>query len=226
MPFLPRCTPSGAASVELLSSAPSAAQVIPLALASVVLEQTGLLSVSLRTRLCIQCLLGHVPVSSASCLSRLLTSVGRVRHLSSLGGTTSAYTRAIDTQAACSSPGGGFNTYFYLLRGRAEYAATFRRWSSRLLQPGLCRVPGSSHPGSLVPGAPGALLRWAAVVRSYFLILLHVLPTARSWVHGVEPSRVAFYALPAVRLLVHVAVPSYVALRMVAGSPSPSPSGL
>ena len=85
-------------------------------------------------------------------------------------------------------------------------------------------MPGTSHPSSLVPGAPGAHLRWAVVVTSYFLSLLYVLLTARLWVHAVEPSRVAFCALPAGRLSVRAAVPSCVALRMVARSPSPSPS--
>ena len=57
-------------------------------------------------------------------------------------------------------------------------------------------MPGTSHPSSLVPGAPGAHLRWAVVVTSYFLSLLYVLLTARLWVHAVEPSRVVGLRCP------------------------------
>ena len=59
---------------------------------------------------------------------------------------------------------------------------------------------------------------------SCLLFLLRVLPTVRLWVHVVEPSWVAFCALPGVRLLVHAVVLSWVALRVVARSPSPTPS--
>lgn len=64
------------------------------------------------------------------------------------------------------------------------------------------------------------------MVRGCPPFLPHVLPTGWLWVHVVEPSWVAFCALLAVRLLGHAVGLSVVPPRVVARSPSPTPSAL